>query len=356
MKHNIVVHRPTDLSTQWAQRIVNHFTADAKVSDISIQSVSIGTSTRFSVLVDHDVPDLIPRRWFVKTPSLAIKSRIITALPRLLYKEIHFYKSFSKASPVKLPQILAAQSMSGLGSTLVMTDFAELGVTAGQPLDALSKHQARQVIEQLARFHARYWNNRQLLKTYRWLSGFNNTVERYLGNLLAVPLMKRGLGLAGNLVPARLHDPALHYAANRHRITKWLATGTQTLVHHDCHPGNLFWSGSQPGFLDWQLVRMGEGIGDVAYFLATSLDPECRRVHETELLNLYLESLATHGVTGIDEQGVYLRYRAHLTYAFEAMIVTLAIGSMMELDSNIELIRRTTEAVYDHDSFAALAI
>lgn len=356
MKQNIVVHRPTDLSRRWAQRIVNHYATDAKVSDISIQSVSVGTSTRLRVLVDHDAPHIVPLRWFVKTPSLAMKSRIITALPRLLHKEIHFYQSLSKASPVELPRILAAQTRCCRGSTLVMTDLAESGFTPGQPDDALSIHQAQQVIKRLARFHAHYWNNRQLLQAHRWLSGFNNRVEDYMGNLLAVPLMRRGLRLSGSLVPNRLHEPALLYAANRLRITQSLATGPQTLVHHDCHPGNLFWQDSQPGFLDWQLVRMGEGIGDVAYFLATALQPDCRRTHETELLNLYQESLTNHGVHEIDKKTLYQRYRAHLSYAFEAMIVTLAIGGMMEHGSNIELIKRTSAAVEDHDSLAVFRL
>lgn len=354
MKQNIVVHRPADVSKRWAQRIVSHYAAEAKVSDISIQSVSVGTSTRFRVLVDHDAPEVLPLRWFVKTPSLALKSRVITALPGLLHKEVHFYKSLSNASPVKLPPILAAESRCCRGSTLVMSDLSELGYTPGQPADALTIHQARQVVEQLAQFHSHYWNKRHLLKTHRWLSGFNNHAEQYMGNLLAVPLMKRGLALAGNLIPAKLHDPALRYAANRHRITQSLATGPQTLVHHDCHPGNLFWSDSQPGFLDWQLVRMGEGIGDIAYFLATSLTPGCRRAYESQLLNHYLESLAKCGINDIDEQQLHQRYRAHLSYSFEAMVITLAIGGMMERGSNVELIRRTAEAVNDNDSYAAI--
>lgn len=356
MKQNILIHRPTDLSLRWAQGIVNHYAADAKVSDISIQSVSIGTSTRLRLLVNHDAPDIVPLRWFVKTPSLALKSRIITALPRLLHKEVHFYQSLSKLSPVNLPQILAAQTRCCHGSTLVMADLTESGFTPGQPDDALSVQQARQVIKQLARFHAYYWNHRHLIKTHRWLSGFNNRIEDYMGNLLAVPLMRHGLRLSGDLVPSKLHESALRYAANRRRITQSLATGPQTLVHHDCHPGNLFWLDSQPGFLDWQLVRMGEGIGDVAYFLATALQPDCRRNHESELLNLYQESLAVHGVGEIDGKSLYQRYRAHLSYAFEAMVVTLAIGGMMEWSSNIELIKRTAAAVDDHDSLDACAV
>jgi hypothetical protein len=36
------------------------------------------------------------------------------------------------------------------------------------------------------------------------------------------------------------------------------------------------------------------------------------------------------------------------------MLVTLAIGDMMQSDANLELIKRATAAVEDHDSFARL--
>jgi len=220
----------------------------------------------------------------------------------------------------------------------------------------LTVEQARRVVEKLAGFHAHYWNKAELLKTHRWLNGFSHNIENHMGTLLAVPLMKRGLTLAGNLVPIKLHHSALRYAADRRRITKILASGIQTLVHHDCHPGNLFWNQGEPGFLDWQLVRMGEGISDLAYFMATSLKPECRRRHEKQLLELYLISLAKHGIGGLDDVRYYQRYRAHLVYPFEAMIVTLAIGGMMDEHSNLELIARVAAAIDDHDSYAALAI
>ena len=168
--------------------------------------------------------------------------------------------------------------------------------------------------------------------------------------------MRRGLALAGDLVPHKLHKSALRYAADRRRITKILASGEQTLVHHDCHPGNLFWAGSEPGFLDWQLVRMGEGISDLAYFLATALKPESRRKYEKQLLQRYLATLSSCGVKGLDESHCYQRYRAHLVYAFEAMVVTLAIGGMMDLASNLELISRASAAIEDHDSYLALAL
>jgi thiamine kinase-like enzyme len=134
----------------------------------------------------------------------------------------------------------------------------------------------------------------------------------------------------------------------------FLSDAPQTLIHHDCHPGNLFWNHSQPGFLDWQLIRFGEGISDIAYFLSTALKPETRRLHETNLLETYIRSLQENGITCIDIEHIKRRYRAHLIYPLEAMIVTLAIGGMMSLENNLELLRRATAAVEDLDVFSAL--
>ena len=177
-----------------------------------------------------------------------------------------------------------------------------------------------------------------------------------MGALLAVPLMKRGLHRADGLIAKKLHGPALRYSRNRRAIKRWLSKDVKTLVHYDCHPGNIFWDNNEPGFLDWQLVRWGEGVGDIAYFLATALKPDVRRAHEKNLLTQYAEHLIAAGVERIDERGLYSRYQAHLAYPFEAMTITLAIGGMMHLESNLELIKRATAAVEDHDSFARLKV
>jgi Ecdysteroid kinase-like family len=348
---NILVGHPKDFDVFRAQRILECHAPEAKVSAVKLHSTNIGTTTRLRLKVEHDKPELAPTDWFVKIPSLLLKSRLITAIPRLLHKEVLFYRNFAKNFPLLLPPILAAQSKFGRGSILVMGDLDALGHRSGHPLDALSYRQAHGVIEELARFHAYYRQNNRLTKTQPWLSGINASAENHLGSLLAVPLMQRGLRNAGNLIPNSLHKSALTYAANRRRLMRFLADGSQTLVHHDCHPGNLFWTKSaQPGFLDWQLVRMGEGVSDVAYFLATSLDPVSRREYEKQLLSVYLTQLVKHGVEDFDEHQLFQRYRVHLSYAFEAMVVTLSIGGMMDLDANLEQVRRVTAAVDDHDS------
>jgi thiamine kinase-like enzyme len=226
-----------------------------------------------------------------------------------------------------------------------------LGATPGLTSDSLTVTQAWLVVEQLARLHAHFWNNETLDQEYSWLGENVRRLEDRLGKALAVPLMKRGLKQAGSIIPTTLHQPALHYARQRGEAMQLLSEGSRTLTHHDCHPGNLFWNNSQPGLLDWQLVRIGEGVGDIAYLLATALEPETRKIHEVSLLTHYQETLENYGVTDLEAAKIFQRYRAHLIYPFEAMVVTLAVGGMMELESNHELIRRATAAVEDQNVF-----
>jgi len=358
MKQSILVRHPGDLTVSWAQHIVNQHDANTVVANVDIVAVDIGTTTRVCVAVEHNGPDRLPNRWFVKLPSLSWRAWMITALPRLLPTEVRFYNELAEAVPVSKPVCLAAQSRFGRGSTLVLADIAEFDGVPSAASDALTFEQAALVVEQLACSHARFWNNVHLDSKYRWLAGPIRFLEDFLGTALAVPLMKRGLRLAGTHIPSALHAPAIHYARHRRAAMRFLSDAPKTLVHHDCHPGNLFWnkSRSKVGFLDWQLVRIGEGVSDVAYFLATALSIETRMLYEAELLAHYAQALADNAITEVDNTLLMQRYRAHLVYAFEAMVVTLAVGGMMKLDCNLELIRRTATAVEELDAFSALPI
>lgn len=353
---SILVRHPRELTKDWAQRVVNKHYSHVVVSSLDIVSVEIGTTTRVRVKVDHNEPTILPSQWFVKLPSMAWQARMITALPRLLHTEVRFYNEVAPSVSVTVPRYLAAQSKLGRGATLVLTDVTEFGAVPGNPGDALTFSQAAMVVEQLANFHARFWKKEGFNHTYSWMAGPIRRLEDFLGTAMAVPLMKRGLHQAGELVPSKLHAQAIHYARHRRQAMRFLTEAPQTLVHHDCHPGNLFWHQSQPGLLDWQLVRFGEGISDIAYFLSTALKPEIRRLYEASLIAIYAQGLEDNGVAGIDVNELQQRYRAHLIYPFEAMIVTLAIGGIMNQEINHELIRRTATAVEELDAFAAISL
>ncbi len=349
---------PNHLTEQWAQTIVSRLqngqSTKIGVKKVEVTAVDIGTTTRIRLNVDHD-NTVLPKQWFVKLPSLSLRAKTITALPRLLPNEVRFYNELASYVPLKTPKILAARSRFGSGSTLVMADVCETGAIPGQAGEVLTAGQANAVVEQLAFFHAVMADKVQHDRRLHWLASPVRKLEDALGAAFAVPLMKRGLNLAGNSVDSRLLSGAIRYARNRKRIMKFLSTDYPTLIHHDCHPGNLFWRDGQPGFLDWQMVRIGEGIGDVSYFMATALEPELRRQIEIDLLFRYYGILSKHKQWKTGFNHLLKRYRAHLAYPFEAMVVTLAIGGLMRLDSNLEMLKRSAIAAADHDSFGLLA-
>jgi Ecdysteroid kinase-like family len=356
MTKALVAHHPSQLNLAWAQQIASQHVPGIHVNHIDITAIDIGTTTRVRLTLAHDAADCLPQQWFVKLPSLNWRARLITALPRLLPTEIRFYQQLSTIVPLRQLLLLAGKHQLGIGSTLVLADLAECGGQAGQTSDALTVEQALLVVNNLARFHAQFWQNIETNPNYQWLNSRVRQLEDYLGSALAVPLMQLGLKRAGDIIPPTLHAEALQYAKRRKRAMAFLNSGPKTLTHHDCHPGNLFWQHGQPGFLDWQMVRIGEGIGDLAYFFATALLPAVRQQYETALLTAYWQGLQMYGVENMTLQAIQQRYRAHLVYPFEAMVITLAIGGLMDLASNLELIRRAVAAVQDHEAFGALAL
>jgi hypothetical protein len=92
--------------------------------------------------------------------------------------------------------------------------------------------------------------SRASVSDFRWLAGPICRTEDRIGSALALPLMKLGLQRVGKSAPLSLHASVLHFARFRRRMMRILNEGLPTSVHHDCHPDNFFWHGTQPGFLD----------------------------------------------------------------------------------------------------------
>jgi len=291
------------------------------------------------------------RSVFVKTPSRHPATRLLVEAAGLTASEVRFYRTLAQSVPVRVPECLHARH-DGTRFMLVLEDLTGTDRLPA-PTEACTARQALAVIDALADLHAYGWGRPERGRAGGWLLAQVDR-ERSLGTWLRLPLTRRGLELAGDQVPRSVAAGALRYARN-HGIADRQLTGTpHTLIHNDCHIGNLaFGEEDQPLFLDWQMVRAGQWARDVAYFCTLALDPDDRRSGEDLLLDRYRRRLHAAGGPDLDAEEARDAYRRHAAYALEATIVTLAIGAAPR-DATDAWLARATAAVDDLDSCAAL--
>lgn len=284
---------------------------------------------------------------FVKRPSRSPVARAFVAVPRLSRAEVGFYAELRDQVPVATPRCYGARH-TPWGFIVALEDLADSGARLRSSTDAIAPDEAVALLAALADMHRQWWGRTE---SHPWLA-LNPRRELKLGALLSPSLCRLGLWRVDSAVPKPLHQAITRYARNRRSAHATMSTGPATLIHNDCHPGNQFVAADgRPGLIDWQLCRAGPWARDVAYLLATSLDPETRRSAEHSLLADYLSQL---GPVAPSFEEAWLAYRRNVVYAVEAMLVTAAVGVMMPKSTSHVLVNRAATAAIDLDSFGAL--
>ena len=284
---------------------------------------------------------------FVKRPSRSPVARAFVAVPRLGRAEVGFYTELRDQVPIATPHCHGADRF-WRGFMVVLEDLTDSGATLRSSTDAITADEAASLLASLATMHQQWWGRTE---SHPWLAR-NPRRELKLGALLSPSLCRLGVWRVGSAVPEPLHKPISRYAHSRRAAQEAMSAGPTTLIHNDCHPGNQFVAADgRPGLIDWQLCRAGPWARDVAYLLATSLDPETRRSAERDLLADYLSQL---GPVAPNSDEAWLAYRRHVVYAVEAMLVTAAVGVMMPKATSLVLVNRAVAAAADLDSFGAL--
>lgn len=169
---------------------------------------------------------------------------------------------------------------------------------------------------------------------------------------------EEGFAAAGEVIPAALHRRAGEIWAATVESVGLHERGPQSITHCDVHLKNWYQmtSGSM-GLSDWSCCSRGLGIRDVAYAMATALQPEDRRAWERDLIGLYLDELQSHGGPQMSFDEGWLGYRQQLITALTWWTVTLTpppgLPDMQPRDTTVEFIRRIATAMDDHDTLGA---
>jgi thiamine kinase-like enzyme len=340
---------PTDeavaLSPEWLTSALSTRYADATVTAIEVRERlhTSAVKVRFGVTYAEARPEL--------PDALCIKGFFTDdwrGRPGLTSEPV-FYRDVGDTLGVRIPpcEYAAVDDQAGHG-VIIMRD---LKVTAsarfGEPSETLTPEQSAGVLDQIAQLHTATWGRSEaslppeFKPSLPWLTTIvpPDDLQKLLSD-------GRCDGIPAEVASgARLHA-AMHAMAA-------LTDEPRCLVHGDLHAGNVYYlPDGSTGLIDWQVAQLGSWALDVAYHLATALDPEVRARSERDLLDHYLERLAAGGVDAPGREDAWRSYRAHFAYGFFMWGITQRTPRVY-----IEkFTHRLARAVTEHDSFGLLGV
>lgn len=262
-------------------------------------------------------------------------------------REGKFYTDIAPHTTMRLPRVPAVilDEEKGQG-ILVMEDMIAAGARFCSALEPFTVDLAAQSLDQLARLHSRP----DIAEKTDWLPIRIDVIANkpHFSPERQQELLdhERNAGL-----PERTRSGALLHAGMK-ALSARNAVKPLTLLHGDCHAGNLFMVDGSPGFTDWQLVQRGHWAMDVAYHMCAILPVDVAEKHERDLLNGYLESVREHGGDAPDRETAWEDYRAAQIYGFYHWAITTRVDPEI-----IEIfMERLGAGVTRHDSYTVLGL
>jgi hypothetical protein len=348
-----IPQKPDDLTAEWLTRALQRAglldpasrVREFSMSDPGRESSYVGFVSRITLQYEPDSTNA-PATMIMKLPA---PERIIRRLFRSIYRtEVHFYRRLADQSRIPVPTCYAALlNRSRTRSLLLLEDLSPFATPGDHDLGC-TDIQARAALMKLAAFHAQWWQ-RTDHPDVDWLGHYR------------VNSTRNWLIYAGAWVPfnLRLHDqtpPATRSLFRnlwryRHTLQALEIDRPVSVQHGDFRLANLAFSNGDVYAFDWQVLRIGQPLFDVAWFMLTSLTVEQRRRIEASLLRGYHVALTGSGVAGYPFDRMVADYRLALLLTIPQIMV---IGGFLRIDERRRaelgrLLRRFEAARADHD-------
>lgn len=351
----------TDITPQWVEGVMRGSgNLEDGVTVTAVSTERIGEGIGFLSILQRVTPTYsaatkAPKTFVVKYPTDDATQRATADALMLYIRELIFYRDCATSASFKTAKCYGqAIESGGTNFTIAMQD---IGHCRGlSQIEGVGLADSKILLEKLADFHAMWWNSPKLEilqehfhplsnPTYRavlpmlWTGGWS-VVEEHAGHLL--PDSVRGIGeVWPGKVPWMLEE---------------LMT-PPTLCHGDYRADNIMFDGPEPIVIDFQLIGVGSGIYDVAYFISQSISTDERRGHDHELLDTYFDRLDFHGIT-IDREEMRSQYLIAICLCVTYAVTTFR-GYAEQNDRGKQLLRdmllRSLHCVADNNALSVLA-
>ncbi len=277
-----VVDDPSDLTPAWLTHALRSAGHDATVHAVTVEPVGtgqMGSSFRLTLDVTEQSPTPsgpIPRTLVAKLPTSDVEARVAIASSHRT--EVTFYRDVASTIAARTPQChLALVSEDATCFTLLLEDLAP--AAQGDQLAGCTTEQLVTAAHNLAGLHGPRWCDPDIVALRGPLDAADPDTAAFLGEVLAgavAPFAERMGDAVSPADVALLHECAAampHFLVGRPERF--------SLMHGDYRLDNLmFHPDGTVAAVDWQTLGVGLAGRDLAYLIATSLEPDARREAE----------------------------------------------------------------------------
>ncbi len=333
------------LEPAWLSQVLAHISGGARVATVAVAGTIKTMASKVRVAITFEgQPDKVYRlclKGFLDYDLNAGGAGLTTL------RESDFYAQIAPLLSMRTPSCVAlVTDRVNCRCILIMTDMIAAGVHFYDALEPFTVDQVAETLDQLARLHARP----DLLADREWIpcrlenllrNGLHITWER----VQELMYDERRADLSARTLDAGLLQKGMLALAERNR------TLPQTLLHGDCHPGNVYRTATgRMGFTDWQLIQHGHWSLDVSYHIASVLPVAVAEREERALLNHYLAALASHGGEKPGREEAWGEYRRATVYGYFQWAITQRVYPPITHQAFLRL----GSAVTRHDSYKLL--
>lgn len=347
---------PNNLTTilQQAGYLSNAHIHDLDVQNASETSGIIGHTARIQ-LEYAGVTDL-PSSLIAKFPTSHLTRHKYFRSLGMYAREVKFYQQLAGSITLNLPHCyIALHDDTTQHTVLLLEDINP--AEAGDRVKGCTVDIAEQALRTIAKLHITWWVHPKL-KQLNWVQSYNQVAfetqfrkswtdfQISFQDTISDDLMDLGTFLSHNLDKlSSLWQPPL------------------TLIHRDYNLDNLLFKQEHDApdsiyVIDWQLVRQGRAVFDIATFLCWNMLPDVRRAYEDHLLHLYYDLLLNAGIRDYLFDDYLADYRRAILECLARIIAIL--GSNMVTEPHLlvllkTILERTISAIHDHDGFQFLS-
>lgn len=302
------------LTVEWLQATMAPHLGGALITGFSPSLIGVGEGFMGQLArlaLEYEDEGAGPRSLIAKFASPRADTREMARSQNLYQREIGFYQCLGARAGVPVPHCYFSHLVESSYEFVMLLEDLAPGKASDQVAGS-DRETSREVIEQAAKLHAKWWNSEELdgWDWARWIFKAVPVAEGIAqleqsiaaadatGCFDAYPEMKR---LMPALRPLFRIEPQPPYPF--------------TLTHGDLRSDNIITptaDGGRFAIIDWQLAGKGDPMNDIVRWLVQSISIQDRRETEQALLKRYHAALVEQGVRGYSYRQLINSYKLNL--------------------------------------------